>query len=103
MHQINPIPELLSITAALDAESQPSNPKTPKESPDLPNEHKNLPDKSGNFVPSKQKAGSFADALELMDMLAEANGLKKKNNDKGARAKNATTNNNRKETTNSLY
>ena len=29
-------------------------------------------DKSGNFVPSKQKAGSFADALELMDMLAEA-------------------------------
>jgi len=39
-------------------------------------------DKSGNFVPSKQKAGSFADALELMDMLAEANGLKKKNNAK---------------------
>ena len=38
--------------------------------------------KSGNFVPSKQKAGSFADALELMDMLAEANGLKKKNNAK---------------------
>ena len=39
-------------------------------------------DKNGNFVPSKSKAGSFADALEVMDSLAEANGLKKKNNAK---------------------
>jgi len=39
-------------------------------------------DKNGNFVPSKQKAGAFADAYELMDTLAEANGLKKKNNAK---------------------
>lgn len=37
-------------------------------------------DKSGNFVPSKQKAGSFADAFEVLDSLAEANGVKKKNN-----------------------
>lgn len=39
-------------------------------------------DNNGNFIPSKSKAGAFADAYEVMDFLADANGLKKKNNAK---------------------
>ena len=48
-------------------------------------------DKNGNFVPSKQKAGAFADAYEVMDALADANGLKKKNNAKEPERKQVPT------------
>jgi len=37
-------------------------------------------DKTGNFIPSKNKAGAFADVVEVLDMLADQSGVKKKNN-----------------------
>lgn len=47
-------------------------------------------DKTGNFIPSKHKAGAFADVVEVLDMLADQSGVKKKNN---AQQQTKTTNN----------
>lgn len=47
---------------------------------DLDGDNVVVKDSKGNFVPSKSKAGQFATVDEVLDMVADANGLKKKNN-----------------------
>lgn len=37
-------------------------------------------DKGGNLIPKKDKAGAFSEPADILDMLADMNGLKKKNN-----------------------
>lgn len=49
---------------------------------DLDGDNVVVKDTKGNFVPSKQKAGQFASVEEVLDMVADSNGLKKKNNAK---------------------